>query len=162
MDANGLAFIRRTLRSGLISGAATASFAGWRASVEGATAVAPLNAVTHCLWPRRALVQTRFSVHYTLTGAAIHAASAVFWATLFEGLCHRLSRDRLYSDPVAIATAAAATAATAYVVDYHVVPERFEPGFDAYISRRSLTGVYVALAAGLAVGALLGQPRERG
>ncbi|MFP3644833.1 hypothetical protein [Paraburkholderia sp. SIMBA_054] len=70
-------------------------------------------------------------------------------------------RDRLYSDPVAIATAAAATAATAYVVDYHV-PERFEPGFDAHISRRSLTRVYVALAAGLAVGALLGQPRERG
>jgi hypothetical protein len=49
MDANGLGSIRMTLRSGLFSGAVTASVAGWRASVEGATAAAPVNAVTHCL-----------------------------------------------------------------------------------------------------------------
>ncbi|WP_225032006.1 hypothetical protein [Paraburkholderia sp. XV] len=155
MNVNILVLTRRALRSGLVSGAFAAAFAGWRASAEGATAVAPLNAVTHCLWPRRAFQQTRPSVRYTLSGAAIHAGSAVFWATLFEALCNRLSPDAPHADPVAVATAAAATAATAYVVDYHVVPERLQPGFDAHVSRPSLTGIYIALAAGLAVSAWL-------
>jgi hypothetical protein len=160
MDVNLIACTRRALRSGLVSAAVAAAFAGWRASAEGGTAVAPLNAVSHCFWPRRALVKTRFSIRYTLTGAAIHTASAVFWATLFEVLCGRLRRDAPHADPVAVVTAAAATAATAYVVDYHVVPERLAPGFDTHMSRRSVAGVYIAPAAGFTVGALLGKARE--
>jgi hypothetical protein len=53
------------------------------------------------------------------------------------------------------ATAATATAATEYVVDYHVVPERLTPGFDEHLSNHSLAGVQVALAVGFAAATLL-------
>jgi hypothetical protein len=147
--------LRHALTTGLVAGTAAAAVAGWRASAEGSTVFAPLNAVTHCLWPRRALRETRFSARFTLTGLAIHQASSIFWAVLCEALNARLSRDAAVVSPVAIVTAATATAAAAYVVDYHVVPERITPGFDIHLSKRSLAGVYVALAAGLAGAALL-------
>jgi hypothetical protein len=147
--------LRRAVHSGLLAGAVSAGVAGWRSAAEGSTALAPINAVTHCLWPRRALRERRFSARFTLTGLAIHSASAVFWALLFEALNVRLSRYAPRADPVAVAAAATATAATAYIVDYHIVPERVTPGFDVHLSSRSLTAVYVALAVGLASAALL-------
>ncbi|WP_327220192.1 hypothetical protein [Caballeronia catudaia] len=79
---------------------------------------------------------------------AIHMGSAVFWGVLFEALCGRRSR------PARIVSAAAATALIAYVVDYHVVPKRFTPGFETHLSKRSLAITYVALAAGFAIAAL--------
>ena len=145
----------RAVQSGLVAGTASAAVAAWRAASEGSTVFAPINAVTHCLWPRRASSETRFSARFTFTGLVIHQASAVFWAALFEAIGHRLARGAHRADPVALAAAAASTAATAYVVDYHVVPKRLTPGFDAHLSDRSLTGMYVALALGLAGAALL-------
>ncbi|WP_236873617.1 hypothetical protein [Burkholderia sp. PAMC 26561] len=50
--------------------------------------------------------------------------------------------------------AAGITAATAYVVDYHVVPERVTPGFEAHVPPRSFVPIYAALGAGLALVAL--------
>ncbi|MBP0588288.1 hypothetical protein J8I87_00835 [Paraburkholderia sp. LEh10] len=146
---------RRALQSGIAAGTLAAAFAAWRAASEGSTMLAPINAVTHCLWPRRAFSETGFSPRFTLTGFAIHQASAVFWAMLFEAVNARLARGARRTDPVATATAATATAATAYIVDYHVVPERLTPGFDEHLSNRSLAGVYVALAVGFAGAALL-------
>ncbi|WP_327363053.1 hypothetical protein [Caballeronia arvi] len=52
-------------------------------------------------------------------------------------------------------SAAAATAIVAYVVDYHVVPKRFTPGFETHLSKRALAMTYVALAAGFAIAALV-------
>src|SRR4051812_1878413 len=49
----------------------------------------------------------------------------------------------------------AITAAAAYLIDYHVVPDRFNPGFHAHLTERSLFLVYVGLDAGLAAGARL-------
>jgi hypothetical protein len=152
---DGRPVAQRAVFSGLVAGTVAAGVAGWRAVAEGSTVCAPLNAVTHCLWPRRALRERRFSTRFTLTGFVIHEFSAIFWAVLFEALNARLSRDRARPDPVAVASAATATAAAAYVVDYHVVPQRFTPGFDVHLSNRSLTAVYVALAAGLAGAALM-------
>lgn len=54
--------------------------------------------------------------------------------------------DAAITRPVAIATAATATA---YVVDYHMVPGGLTPGFDAHLSNRSLAGAYIAPAVGL-------------
>ncbi|ACC73878.1 hypothetical protein PPMP20_29740 [Paraburkholderia phymatum] len=152
--------LRRALESGLAAGTLAAVFAGWRATSEGSAMLAPINAVTHCIWPRRAFRETGFSPRFTLTGLAIHHASAVFWALLFEAVNARLARGTSRTTPLATATAAAATAATAYIVDYHVVPERLTPGFDIHLSNRSLAGVYVALAAGFAVAALLRSPLQ--
>ncbi|WP_341845015.1 hypothetical protein [Caballeronia fortuita] len=75
--------------------------------------------------------------------------SAVFWGVLFEALCAKRPR------PAKIVTAAATTALIAYVVDYHAVPKRVTPGFEAHLSTRSLAMTYVALGAGFAMAALL-------
>jgi hypothetical protein len=135
--------------SGSVAGLAAAAIAGESARALGATRAAPMNAVTHCLWPRTAPRETRVSARHTLLGLAIHQGAAIFWALLFERIAPRAPRDR----PVATCAAAAVTAATAYVVDYHVVPRRFTPGFEAHLPPRALARVYVAIAAGLAVAA---------
>lgn len=147
--ANGGRFWRRSLASGSAAGALAAAVAAWRARKDGATACAPINAVTHCLWPEDAPRATAFSARHTMTGFAIHQAAAVFWGVLFEKLVPRLPRER----PACTAGAAAATAATAYLVDYHVVPKRLTPGFEAHLSPRSMACVYAAIATGFAVAA---------
>jgi hypothetical protein len=139
--------IVRALCSGSAAGLAMASAASTGALRAGHAPYAALNAVTHCLWPDASSQETP-SIKYTALGATIHMGSAVFWGVLFESLCGRRSR------PAGIVSAAAATALIAYVVDYHVVPKRFTPGFEAHVSTRSLAMTYVALAAGLAIAAL--------
>ena len=64
----------------------------------------------------------RPNVKYTGTGALIHLGSSLFWGLFFEGL------RREDKGAVGIVTAAAATAVTAYVVDYHVVPKARHAG----------------------------------
>ncbi|MGN6667345.1 MAG: hypothetical protein ACTHKH_10335 [Trinickia sp.] len=142
---------RGACASGTAAGLCAAGAAAYGARTEGSTACAPINAVTHCLWPERALHERGFSARFTLLGLSIHQASAVFWALLFERLVPRAPR----AHPVATLAAAAGTAATAYCVDYHVVPKRLTPGFEAHLGPRSMTRVYVGLALGLAAVALL-------
>ena len=147
---------RRTCASGTAAGLCAAGAAAYGARSEGSTACAPINAVKPCLWPERAVRQLGFSVRYTLLGLAIHQASAIFWALLFERLAPRAPLEH----PTATIAAAAATAATAYCIDYHVVPKRLTPGFEAHLGPRSMTRVYVGLAIGLAAVALLRGPRD--
>jgi len=147
--------ICRAMVSGTAAGGAAAVTAGARARADGSTPYAPLNAVTHCLWPRRAFSETEPSARFTLTGLAIHQASAIFWGVLFEGLLERWQcRVRRRAGVADIAAAAASTAAIAYTVDYHAVPSRLTPGFEAHLSKRSMFYVYAALAAGFAAAAL--------
>lgn len=154
--SGGARFWRRSLTSGSAAGALAAAVAAWRARTDGTTACAPINAVTHCLWPEAAPRATTWSVRHTVTGLAIHQAAAVFWGVLFEKLVPRMPRQR----PARTAGAAAATAATAYLVDYHVVPKRLTPGFEAHLSPRSMACVYAAIATGFAVAALARRPRR--
>ena len=79
----------------------------------------------------------------------IHLGSGVFWGALFEAL------SGLRPNVSRILGAAAATTVTAYVADYHVVPKRVTPGFEAHLLERSFVYTYAALGAGLALGALV-------
>lgn len=148
----------RAVPSGLVAGLCAAGTAAARSVNEGSTAFAPLNAVTHCLWPRSAFRQESFSLRHTVTGFAIHEVSAIFWGMLFETLIDRMPDARQRQQSFATATAAAATAATAYAVDYKIVPRRLTPGFEAHLSGKSLAAVYVALGAGLFAVAMLRRP----
>ncbi|WP_250515441.1 hypothetical protein [Caballeronia sp. INDeC2] len=149
--------IIRAIGSGSVAGLASAAVASAGAMHKGRGPYAAINAVTHCLW-RDASWRERPSAKYTGLGAAIHMGSAVFWGVLFEAL-----RERRYrrSGASGIASAAATTALVAYVVDYHVVPKRFTPGFEAHLSKRSLGMTYIALGAGFALGALLCERASR-
>ncbi len=147
---NAIRFFGRAFAAGSLA-ALTSGFMASRAAVgQGASSVAPLNAATHCLWPDDAFLMQRPSVKYTGTGALIHLGSSVFWGLLFEGL------RRKDKGTVEIVTAAAATAITAYVVDYHVVPKRVTPGFEAHIEPRAFPKIYFALGAGFAIAAMIG------
>ncbi|MCC8395460.1 hypothetical protein LJ656_23005 [Paraburkholderia sp. MMS20-SJTR3] len=147
--------LRRAVGSGLLAGCLSAASAAAAAADADGTPCAPINAVTHCLWPRRALRERGFSLRHTVTGFAIHQSAAIFWALLYEALVARLAGGCAQRRPAAAAGAAAATAATAYLIDYKVVPARLTPGFEAHLSRRALGTVYVALGCGLLAAALL-------
>jgi hypothetical protein len=148
--------IRRACASGTVAGLFAAGAAAYGARQEGATACAPINAVTHSLWPTRAVRERGFSVRHTLLGLGIHQAAAIFWALLFERIAPRSPRDHA----IGVLAAAAGTAATAYCVDYHVVPKRLTPGFEAHLGARSMTRVYVGIAIGLATVALLRRVKD--
>lgn len=147
---------RRASVSGTVAGLFAAGAAAYGARREGATACAPINAVTHCLWPERAVRERGFSVRHTLLGLGIHQGAAIFWALLFERIAPRSPRDHA----MGVLAAAAGTAATAYCVDYHVVPKRLTPGFEAHLGSRSMTRVYAGIAIGLAAVALLRRVKD--
>lgn len=143
--------IRHVVASGATAGALSAVTAGKRARIDGTTVYAPINAVTHCLWPDAAPRATCFSVRHTVLGLAIHQCAAMFWGVFFEALVPNSPRKRAGTT----FALAAATAATAYVVDYHFVPKRLTPGFESHLSPRSMAWVYAAIAGGFAFSALL-------
>jgi hypothetical protein len=127
---------KRVLMSGVLAGTAAAiavSLAGRR---QAGAYAAPLNATSHIVWGDVAARRNALSVKYTATGTLLHYGAAVFWAALYELL------------PGRAPLRAVVTAATAYVVDYHVVPRRLTPGFELRVSPRALAAVYGALALG--------------
>jgi hypothetical protein len=150
------ATLRRAMLPGAVSAVSSAATAAWRARKEGASAWVPLNDVTHTIWPDEAQRASNLSVRHTLFGFAIHTAASIFWAAGYDVL--RAPRER--PAPRRDAATAAAIAATAWCVDYHVVPKRLTPGFEAHLSKRSLAWVYGALALGLFAGACASRARD--
>ena len=126
---------------------------------------APLNAISHWLWPERALRHCGLSARYTLTGAFIHWGASCFWSAIYEG--HRQAGAlpppparapaRKPSAPANEALSndlvdALALSAIAAWVDLVLVPPRLSPGFERHLSDASLCRVYLAFGAGLAWG----------
>lgn len=143
---------RRVLQRAAVSGTVAAVISGMTVALlarrrTGHLASGP-NATSHVLWGESAARCHQADLRHTAVGYAIHHGSAVFWAAGFEWLL----TTRRPPHPV---VAAAATAATAYVVDYHLVPKRLTPGFELHLRRREMLGVYAAIASGLALAAML-------
>jgi hypothetical protein len=141
--------LTRAFVSGTVAGIATAiaaSLAGRRAAGSYA---APLNATSHVAWGNAAARENQLSLKHTASGFALNHGACVFWALFYEWFAGpRPSRSRA-------ATGGAAVAAAAYVIDYHVVPQRLTPGFELRLPARALALIYVALGAGLACRDLL-------
>jgi hypothetical protein len=117
---------------------------------------APLNATSHIVWGDGAAAHDRFDVKHTVVGAALNAGAMLAWAAVQEALLGRWARRG------GVARAAAggvATAALAYVTDYHVVPRRLTPGFEMRLSGDGMAAMYASLALALAAGLMHG-PRE--
>lgn len=92
-----------------------------------------------------AFEEDALDVRHTVVGALLNFGAMMAWSAVYE----LLPTPR--SVPGRVAKAAAVTAA-AYVTDYHVVPKRFTPGFEARLSPGALGGVYAALALGFLSG----------
>lgn len=144
-----------TMRKALVSGAAASILSAVSLAVLGKSelnrSAAPVNGPSQWVWGRHAPFKNRLSLKYTLLGYVIHHAASVFWATLHEKLQERFKAKNWAA---VIAPAVAATAA-AYVVDFHVAPKRFSPGFERRLSKKALFIVYGSFALGLAGTALL-------
>lgn len=146
----------RALQDSVVTGAAGALAAGAAVALRGrrdsGSALAPINATSHVLWGDEAADVEHATLPHTLPGVLINAGAGMWWALVLQMLFgEAVDRRGL---PTAV-LAGAATAALAYVVDYHLVPKRLMPGWELRMTRRSLYASLGAMGAGLALGALL-------
>ncbi len=117
----------------------------WRSRRDTGQSSAGFNAVSHWLWPEKALRADGPSLRYTGTGAAVHVMSSLLWAALYGWW---LESDKRSIVSTAAAKAAVVTSAAA-LVDLKLVPERLTPGFERRLSPTSVALVYVSFGAGL-------------
>jgi hypothetical protein len=110
-----------------------------------------MHAVSHIAWGDSPESHQGRKTRNYIVGTALHHGACFFWSPFFEALFgHRAERS------TSAALVGGATIATvAYITDYHVVSDRFKPGFEAHLSNRSMFFVYAGLALGLAAGARL-------
>jgi len=152
---------KQTLREGLLAGTLAGLFSAVALLVTGkretGSAVAPVNAESQWLWGDESLREDRPTLRHTLTGFVTHQLSTVFWATLWSLV--RGNRQAVRGVPQAL-LGGIATSAAAAAIDYTLVPKRFTPGFENRLSTGAMVGVFAAIAAGIAVGALLLRDRD--
>lgn len=116
-------------------------------AIENGSPTAAVNAISHMFWGDTAAQQDGVSAKYTANGVALNSAAMLPWAALY----HLVFRPDAGATRPGVAIArGAVTAGIAYVVDYHVVPDRFTPGFEKRLSNLSLLAIYAALAVALA------------
>ena len=148
--------MRAAVVSGSVASFATSVVLAVLARAEGRGALQPTNATSHWVHGPRAGRQRSADVSRTGVGFLTHHLSALFWALPFHLWLARRP-DRTGGE---IARDAAVTAALAAIVDYGVVPRRVTPGWEHAVSKSSIAIAYVALAAGLAAGALAVRGRD--
>jgi hypothetical protein len=149
--------IRESLAAGALASAASAAAAFACSQRENGHGARPLNAITHILDGGEPPAHDGANRRNTALGLGIHTGACLFWGVVFELLFGRHARQSAGKAVLA----GAATAATAYVVDYYVVHPRFRPGIEAYLSPRSMFAVYAALGTGFALAAILTRARRR-
>jgi hypothetical protein len=143
---------RNATYSGAIAAGTTALCTAVAGRRDSGSAVAPINATGHIVWGDSAGAVADADVRHTVPGALLHAGACVFWAVFYEKL---FGRAAARGDLATAMLGGAAVAAAAYVTDYHVVPKRLTPGWEARLSGRSLAAVYAVLALSLPLRGLL-------
>lgn len=116
-----------------------------------------LNGPSQWLWGESEAYTREATVRHTAAGYVIHHATSTFWAVLHETV---FGGGRRRKRPLQHCAEAAASAATAYVVDYHLTPRRLRPGFEKHVSVKGMVAVYAAFAAGLAIAAIARDSRR--
>ena len=144
-----MGFIRNALVSGTVAAIGTAIATAAVSEAENEDAAAAFNAASHVAWGDESFGQDGLSGRYTLVGLAVHATAMLGWAALQEALFGRWARS---GPPQRAAVSGAATAAAAYAIDYHILPERLAPGIERRLSNEARAISFVALAAMLAIG----------
>jgi hypothetical protein len=144
-------FLRQCLFSGIAGGVCSHIVAAWRSGAEQGRTDLPMHAVSHMVWGDAPESHQGEHAHNEFIGTVLHHGASVFWGAMFEAL---FGRDAQRSTSGAL-VGGATTAAAAYITDYHLVPDRLNPGFHAHLSPRSVFLVYAGLALGLAAGARL-------
>jgi hypothetical protein len=138
--------------SGAMAGLFSMAALAVRGRAETGSAAAPLNAVTHWLFGRRALRVDRADLRHTALGTLVHVASSMFWAVFYDRIvCRRVPPPTTAT----LVAGAVGITALAAVTDFKLVPERLTPGFEHRLSKSSLVLTYALFAAGLALGGIV-------
>ncbi|MDQ3185519.1 MAG: hypothetical protein M3Q16_03455 [Pseudomonadota bacterium] len=162
--------LKRAIVSGTLGGYGAAIAALLAGKYENGFFAGPLNATSHIIWGDEAVRQNRFSLKFTFTGFMLNHGSGIFWALFYEKLFGKGARKQkndssLHSDLNISFTkpllGAAVIAASAYVIDYHLIPRRFTPGFEHRVSVKSLAVILAALAVGLATRDIISARQNR-
>ena len=144
------------VQDGLVTGAvvcaATSVVAALLSRRAGAGAARPINASTHVAYGRQAERVDDVDLKHTALGFVINAGASVFWATIYEKMFGATAER---GDIAQAVFGAKAIADLAYLTDYHVMPKRLTPGWEAGVSDRSLLMIFNVLAASLPVRGLL-------
>jgi hypothetical protein len=119
----------------------TTAALGW---VLCGSAAAPLNATSHIIWGEDAKRLDAADFSHTLVGGLLNVAAMLNWASV-----QHLVFPRPRGPWGSVATGVTISA-LAYLSDYHLVPKRFTPGFEARLPPTGLLTVYLVLAAALA------------
>jgi hypothetical protein len=146
-----MTFLLRVLASGALAGAASALVAAACRRAENRHAARSINAIAHIYDggpPRRSDGERNRN---TWVGLGLHLGASLWWATFFEALFGRTARRSTRNAVLA----GGAMATTAYVVDYGIVSRRFRPGFEHFLSWRSMFAIYASIAAAFALSARL-------
>jgi hypothetical protein len=138
--------IGRIFATGLAGALASMAAAMVCSRIENRHAARAINAISHIYDGGPPPAHEGPARRNTAIGLALHTGASVWWAAFHEAFCG----SPVKRTPGKVLAAGAATSALAYVVDYHVVPRRFRPGFEAYLSPASMAAVYAALALGFA------------
>lgn len=149
----GLSAVVTGTVAAIVSTAALAALA----KMEGKGALQPTNATSHWLQGDEAANVELPDAEHTLVGFATHHASGIFWAAPFEAWLAANPPRSFWN----LLRDAFTMSGIAWAVDYGAAPRRFTPGWELVLSRRSMFVSYVALAFGLAAGALVSE-RVRG
>ena len=145
---NGMRSWARIIWTGSIASVLSSATIVLASRRDAGAAAAGTNGASQWVRGRLARFRKKPSLRYTATGYAIHHASSIWWAAVHESPAAK----RLIRHPVARAAVVAGLAA---LVDYRVVPKRFTPGFEAHLTRASMSAVYATFAAGLWLGTRL-------
>jgi hypothetical protein len=146
-----MGILARALVSGTLAAAAVTAVASLSSRRSTGSYASAMNATSHVLWGREAAMRNSASLKYTGTGVLANLGASVFWALLYEALKGRAGKPHVAGS----LGRALLVSGAAYVVDYHVVPKRFTPGFELRLPGRALAAIYAALAFGLSCRELL-------
>jgi len=138
--------LTRTLITFTIGSTATTAALFLLSAKDTGHPAAALNATSHILWGDKALAHDDWDVRHTLIGTLLNAGAIGMWSAVQSFLPEPRSL-------LGAARNATLVTALAYATDFHVVPQRFTPGFERRLSRQSLFGTYAVLAASLAAAA---------
>lgn len=147
--------LKRVASDAVVSGSAAslASAAALMAcsAIHEGSAAGGLNGPSQWLWGESEAYTREATLRHTAAGYAIHHSTSIFWAVLHEAI---FGGSRRRKSALQHCAEAVVSAGTAYVVDYHLTPRRFRPGFEKHVSPQGMVAVYAAFAAGLAIAAI--------
>ena len=146
--------LARAAITSVVASAATAAALMLLGHRERRGALAPLNATSHWLHGNRGAAPRHADLAHTGVGFVTHHLATAFWSLVLEKFLG--SRKRPLSQ---LALAGTLTATLAAAFDYIVIPRRLSPGWELALTRKSMASAFMAMAAGLALGAAAARMR---